>query len=53
MNIVLYIQIIAVIMLGVCFYKLRQDDFDRVVSICMVILGVILFCVHLVLQVFV
>ena len=53
MEIVLYIQIIAFIMLGIGLYKLRQDDFDRVVSICMVILGIILFSIHLVLQVFV
>ena len=53
MNIVLYIQIIAFIMLGVGFYKLRQDNFDRVVSICIVVSGVILFSIHLVLQVFV
>ena len=53
MSIVLHIQIIAFIMLGVGLYKLRQDYFDKVVSICMVVSGVILFCTHLVLQVFV
>lgn len=53
MNIILYIQIIAFIMLGVGLYKLRQDDFDRVVSLCIVISGVILFSIHLVLQVFI
>ncbi len=53
MNIVLYIQIIAFIMLGVGFYKLRQDNFDRVVSICIVVLGFILFSLHLILQMFV
>ncbi len=53
MNIVLYIQIIAFIMLGVGLYKLRQDDFDRVASICIVISGVILFSLHLIFQVFV
>lgn len=53
MNIVLYIQIIGFIILGVGFYKLRQDYFDKVVSICIVISGVILFIIHLVLQMFV
>ena len=53
MNIVLYIQIIAFIMLGVGLYQLRQDGFDRVVSICMIISGIVLFSIHLVLQVFV
>lgn len=52
MNIVLYIQIIAYIMLGVGLYKLRQDNFDKVVSVCIVVSGVILFSIHLVLQVF-
>ena len=53
MNIVLYIQIIGFIILGIGFYKLRQDNFDRVVSICIVISGVILFIIHLFLQVFI
>lgn len=53
MNIVLYIYIIAFIMLGVGLYKLREDDFDSVVSVCIVISGVILFSIHLVLQMFV
>ncbi len=53
MSIVLYIQIIGFIILGIGLYKLRQDNFDRVVSICMVISGVILFSLHLILQVFV
>lgn len=53
MNIVLYIQIIGFIILGIGLYKLRQDDFDRVVSICIVISGFILLSLHLVLQMFV
>lgn len=53
MNIVLYIEIIAFIMLGVGLYKLREDDFDRFIGICIVVSGVILFSIHLVLQVFV
>lgn len=53
MDIILYIQIIGFIILGVGFYKLRQDYFDKVVSICIVISGFILLSLHLVLQMFV
>ena len=52
MRIILYIQIIAFIMLGIGLYKLRQDKFDKVVSIFIVIVGVIFLIFHLVLQVF-
>ncbi|VEV89518.1 hypothetical protein [Staphylococcus phage Stab22] len=52
MNIVLYILLITFIIIGIVFYKYRQDYFDGIVSICMVISGVILFSIHLVLQVF-
>ncbi|QSJ04184.1 hypothetical protein vBSscSF1_113 [Staphylococcus phage vB-SscS-F1] len=52
MNIVLYIEIIFFIMLGVGLYKFRQDDFDRFIGACVAVSGVILFSLHLVLQVF-
>lgn len=51
MGIVLYTQIIFFIMLGIGFYKLRQDKFDKVASIFIVIMGVILLILHIVLQV--
>lgn len=51
MRIVLYTQIIFFIMLGIGFYKLRQDKFDKVASIFIVIMGVILLILHIVLQV--
>ena len=51
MRIILYIQIISFIMLGIGLYKLRQDKFDKVVSIFIVTVGVILLILHLVLQV--
>ena len=50
MGIVLYTQIIFFIMLGIGFYKLRQDKFDKVFSIFIVIAGVILLILYLVLQ---
>lgn len=53
MNIILYIEIVVFIALGVGLYKCRQDDFDRFIGACVVVLGVILFSIHLVLQVFV
>lgn len=53
MNIILYIEIVVFIMLGVGLYKFRQDDFDRFIGACVVVSGVILFSIHLVLQVFV
>lgn len=53
MNIILYIVIVVFIMLGVGLYKFRQDDFDRFIGACVVVSGVILFSIHLVLQVFV
>lgn len=51
MRILLYTQIIALIMLGIGLYKLRQDKFDKVASIFIVIAGVILLIFLLVLQV--
>lgn len=51
MRIILYTQIIALIMLGIGLYKLRQDKFDKVASIFIVIVGVILLILHIVLQV--
>lgn len=53
MNIVLYIEIIFFIILGVGLYKFRKDDFDRFMGACVVVSGVILFSIHLILQVFV